>query len=85
MLLQVRSGLHIRELLTTGARAHGVVVGAEQVGRLFVSRRIPAWRLRRRAKRPIRRDISRHSASDLHGYDARRHSAKASLVRDCLD
>jgi Protein of unknown function (DUF3592) len=29
VLLQVRSGLHIRELLTTGARAHGVVVGAE--------------------------------------------------------
>jgi hypothetical protein len=29
VLLEVRSGLHILELLTTGARAHGVVVGVE--------------------------------------------------------
>lgn len=30
VLSEVRSGLHIRELLTTGAQAQGVVVGAEE-------------------------------------------------------
>jgi hypothetical protein len=30
-------------------------------------------------------DISHHTAPDLHGYDARKHTVHASLVRDYLD